>query len=164
MFQNYVAKKYWIFTKWVSPKQTIPFFIATNTQCRTGLLLPPVLHMKNESGRRISEVISAGKDPIFLCFRIPRLEFILASRSLSIFHTSPSFVNGNSRKPLSENSYFCRWSKRGGKIQCQSQTGCDNVRVLNLNVWFLSRSETEHLNKVLRVFLQRDARAIFIKL
>ena len=119
---------------------------------------------KNESGGRISGCISAGKDLIYLCFRIPRLEIILASWSLSIFHNSPTFVMDNGQKPFSENIYYCRRRKRRGEIQFQSQNGFDKVRAMNLNVCFLSRREIKHLNEVLRVFLQRDPRIIFIKL
>ena len=57
------------------------------------------------------------------------------------FSQQSQFFNENLRKPLSENSSFCRWRKKGSEINFQYQFGCDNIRVISLNLFFLSRSE-----------------------
>ena len=44
------------------------------------------------------------------------------------------------RKPLFANSSFCRWRKKGSEKQFQYKFGCDNLRVIFLNLFFLSRS------------------------
>ena len=61
-----------------------------------------------------------------------------------LFSQHSQFCNENLRKPLSENSSFCRWRKKGSEMQFQHQFGCDKCRVTVLNICFLSRNEINY--------------------